>query len=262
MLVEFSKWLVAQAHSAGDIDLSKTVYTLPDGVSNTLRTERFKQVRDRRRNRFTTQSLPSFVEYVSNEHSARTGLCTIAGLTATHRFNMMSRDGEPGHCDDIAYLELQPGPAFQAVCELCEEAISPEMFREFIFDFHLHIQDSDKLLAAVNNISVMQNKKLIVTNKSDTQGNESVGNESVDYGEMPLTFTIELHPYEGFVKRALTVVIGLECDLSKSKDVKVLLRIRAARLLQDVLNTEFTELINSKAPEGTLVVQGDFKVLE
>ena len=95
--------------------------------------------RNRYRGRFNTGSMSAFIAYVVSRIGARGNAPPVKVFVAHDRlrasavFNLGNEDA-PGHGDDVAVLELEKTPEYEAICALPANLIQP-VFVDWIRDW-------------------------------------------------------------------------------------------------------------------------------
>lgn len=224
--------------------------------------EKYLPDRRRFRGKLETTVLDSFVDYVKAGSSATCFIDTDA-MKAVALFNLGTREN-PGHCDDMAIINLQLTAPMTALRSFNGKLMSQKELAEWMEDWHTHISAASKdgnemplakAIAAVRAITIESASKS--EHKDDDFKAARTAMESIEAKSkdgLPAFLHFSCIPYNGLMQR--TFILRISVLTSHEKPVLKYL-ITQLEVQQEEMAKEFQGLIQDKLA-GTTIYQGLF----
>ena len=201
--------------------------------------EPFKMLRRRFRGQLRTNSLADFVLYTkarrdSDMQPPSAGFIDAERLSATVVFNFGTAD-EPGHCDDLAILQMKSSPAYAALLSAHANALQHLDALNWLQDQADHItyanEDGEAMLThpaynALRKVTISQLNES--TSEERTHGTSRSAMETVDArgsAQLPALIRFTCTPYEGLPDRTLWVRLNI-----RERDGKPIFHLRIRNL--------------------------------
>lgn len=244
--------------------LALPVVAMPDYVKH-VDLEKYLPARARFRGQFSTKSVTSFGDYANKCKSTqvppvRQAVFIDADDMKARLVLNLGTEGDAGHCDHTATLQLEKNAAYTALLEFVGRQITQRDAAEFIEDWRGCLtawgeEDADgeqqgiplvKALHAIRSLTIEATAKhdSDVRNMGETTSSmASIDAKSVHQIPAQLEFTCE--PYAGLNKRTFALRVSI---ITQAKPM-IVLRIIRAQEHQEEMAKEFQELITKELSE-------------
>lgn len=255
------------AHFADDLEASRQASALPaDFKVHDL--EKFAPERRRFRGSYHTHLVDAFARYIASIRGFADAPVYINAehVTAAAYLNAGTTEN-PGHCDDTAWLKLQPTAAFAALTQLEQPSLRlaqrlaaewMEDWREQLtaFDGEGNELPTNRAIAAIRKLKIEASRAAehsVDDMKTSASLLESIEAKSELGLPHHLIFTCE--PYHGLAQRDFHLRVGIS---NSDAGCTVLLRPVMMEQAREDIAREFSELVEKALPSTCQVLIGVF----
>lgn len=211
--------------------------------------------RRRARGTMTTNTLSAFAAYVGAHNDNGSVFVKAEDMAATAVLNM-GNPNNPGHCDNLAVLQLRKTAAYAALTRVIDRPQTQQVIAEFFEDwvgaatfFNENVMVPDRMaVAAIRRLTIEainRRESAVQSLSADRTEFESVTAKSAD--TIPTLIYFDCKPYAELASRTFMLRLGI---LTGGKDPQIVLRVIKEEEHAEEMATEFAGLV--KDALGTL----------
>lgn len=233
--------------------------------------EKFAAGRRRFRGKLVTSSLADFATYVKDNSLpdravVGAGFVDPDKLAATVFFNLRNDDGQPGHADWSATLQLKPTAAYASLIAIEGKLLSQTALIDWLEDWHTYVGDLAntagepisfaQAIAAIRKIEIKQKRETVHAaedNRASRSALDEIEAKSTENTPRGLSFTCE--PYVGLAQRVLSVRINIS---TTSEEPRLILRIVGRDEIPEQIAQDFKRVLAEQIGQAATLTIGTF----
>jgi len=246
------------------------VVALPEGLS-LENIERFMPVKNRYTGYFKTHLLDEFARYCKlGKDAGASPVFVDANRMSARRIFDLGNEENPGHCENMAELELKRTPAFRFLCEaISDKSPTQPVYGQLslvnmIHDWreHITVKATDgktiPVPTAMNLIrGINIEASLDQSHSVDNFGESSSSMEQIEAkarGDKALPAGLEFKcvPYYGLQERKFEIQISIHLEKDKKPQLK--LRVMGRDVIAEHIEQEFSDKIAKVFTDKSVVI--------
>lgn len=230
--------------------------------------ERYREHRRRFRGAFATSSMPDFAAYVKQNAGvvgAAEGFVASDEPTATVFFNL-NDDGNPGHADWTARLELEKTAAYKALLNYEGKHLTQRQLADWLEDWQDQVcayGAGGELISLANAVGAINKLDIKSTKQSGHEtGHFHATKSALEQVEakltdaMPHMLGFECEPYNGLQAREFKLRVSI---LTRHEDPKLVLRLVKKEAVEEDIVLEFKTKLREAVGDTATMTIGAFK---